>query len=340
MDVLTLAQELIRIPSLTEEELEMGNVLHEKLGSLGLTSHRQDVSERRFNLFATAGGKPRVVLCSHIDTVPPFLPPREDAEFLYGRGACDTKGIIAAMLAAAGKLMADGVRDFAVLMVVGEETDAAGAKHANQALADLGSEYIIVGEPTGSRFARASKGALTCIVNFKGVAAHSAYPERGDSAILKMADAIRLIHSRDWGEDPLLGSATVNVGVVRGGVKPNIIAGEAEMQMMFRTVGDPASITAELGTMLAPFDGGITKSWGNAPMFMKAPQNHPSTIVAFNTDIPYLTRLGAPILFGPGSILDAHGPDEKISKRDLLASVDVYYRLVRDILSGQVQWQS
>ena len=340
MDALKLAQELIRIPSVTEEEFEVGQFLYETLRSIGLSPLRQEVGPRRFNLFAAAGGRPRILLCSHIDTVPPFLDSSEDADHIYGRGACDTKGIIAAMVAAASRLRVEGVLEFAVLLVVGEETDSAGAKLANRELAAHGSEFVVVGEPTESKFARASKGALTCTVRFEGIAGHSAYPERGDSAIRKMAESIRLIYATEWGEDPGIGKATVNVGVVRGGVKPNIIAGEAEMQVMFRTAGDPATIEERLRGLVTPLQGRIMKSQGNPPMFMRAPEGYPTTVVAFNTDIPYLRNLGAPILFGPGSILDAHGANEKILKRDVVAAVEVYHRLVSDILSGRVRWQS
>lgn len=340
MDALKLARELIRIPSVTEEEFEVGQFLYETLRSIGLSPLRQEVGPRRFNLFAAAGGRPRILLCSHIDTVPPFLDSSEDADHIYGRGACDTKGIIAAMVAAASRLTAESVLEFAVLLVVGEETDSAGAKLANRELATLGSEFVVVGEPTESKFARASKGALTCTVRFEGIAGHSAYPERGDSAIRKMAEAIRLIYATEWGEDPGIGKATANVGVVRGGVKPNVIAGEAEMQVMFRTAGDPAIIEERLRGIVTPLQGRIMKSQGNPPMFMRAPEGYPTTVVAFNTDIPYLKNLGAPILFGPGSILDAHGANEKILKRDVVAAVEVYHRLVSDILSGRVRWQS
>lgn len=337
MDAITLARDLIRIPSPTDAEREIAQFLHEKLGAMGLRCERQEVAPERFNLFATAGGRPRVVLCTHLDTVPPFLAPFEDAEYLYGRGACDTKGIIAAMLVAAERLRTQGVRDFAVLLVVGEETDSAGAKQANRELGHLGSEFVVVGEPTESRFARASKGALTCTVAFDGIAAHSAYPEKGDSAIVKMATAIREIYATEWGSDEVLGQATVNVGVVRGGVKPNVIAGEAEAQMMFRTAGEPAAIEQRLRELLVRFNGRIVRSHGNPPMFMLAPPGAPSTVVAFNSDVPHLGNLGTPLLFGPGSILDAHGPAEKISKRELIASVDVYYQLVKDLISGKLE---
>ena len=182
--------------------------------------------------------------------MPPWFASREDETNVYGRGACDTKGVIAAMIAAGERLLADGIRDFAYLFVVGEETDSIGAKSANVAFRDLGSEYVLVGEPTGSKFARASKGALTCIVRFDGVAAHSAYPHLGDSAINKMVAAIAEINATDWGRDDDLGETTVNVGVVRGGEKPNIIPAKAECEMIFRLVTTPEDVRARLEPIL------------------------------------------------------------------------------------------
>ena len=196
-DPLRFARTLIDVPSPTESELAVAELLEAELTRLGFTTRRHDVSPTRFNLLALAGGCPRVVMNSHIDTVPPWFASREDDQFIYGRGACDTKGIIAAMIAAGERLKARGVTDFAFLFVVGEETDSAGAKTANIAFENIGSEYVVVGEPTESMFARASKGALTCTVRFEGIAGHSAYPERGDSAINRMVSAIAEINAHD-----------------------------------------------------------------------------------------------------------------------------------------------
>lgn len=328
IDPLALARQLIDIPSPTGEELSVGNHLFDELTRLGFTCQKQEAAPDRFNLLASAGGRPRVVLNTHIDTVPPWFVSSDDAEFIYGRGACDTKGIIAAMIAAAERLRADRIDSFALLLVVGEETDSIGAKSANVAFKDLGSDYVLVGEPTESKFARASKGALTAFVKFDGIAAHSAYPHLGDSAINKMVAAIAEINRADWGHDEILGKATVNVGVVKGGVKPNIIAAEAECQCMFRLVTTPEDVRARLEMIIGPHDGKITWTHGNPPQHMIVPEGADSTIVAFNTDVPHLGALGKPLLYGPGSILDAHGAHEKIGKKDLLNAVDVYYDTV------------
>src|SRR5436853_5844851 len=274
-DPLVLARRLIDIPSPTEQERDVGAFLRDELTRLGYNTRTQDVTADRFNLFAAAGGRPRVVLNSHIDTVPPWFAAREDNEFIYGRGACDTKGVIAAMIAAGEKLRVDGVNDFAYLFVVGEETDSIGAKSANEAFKDLGSEFVLVGEPTESKFARASKGALTAFVRFDGVAGHSAYPERGDSAINKMVAAIAEINITDWGRHDVLGHATVNVGVVRGGEKPNVIPGWAECEMIFRTVTDIELVREQLALLLAEHGGQITLARGNGPQFMIVPDGAP-----------------------------------------------------------------
>lgn len=329
IDPIALARQLIDIPSTTDNESPHAELLEGQLSRMGFTTRRQQVTPTRFNLYASASAEyPRVVLNSHLDTVPPWFASYEDEEFIYGRGACDTKGIIAAMLAAGERLHADGQRKFAFLFVVGEETDSIGAKSANEAFRDLGSEYVLVGEPTESQFARASKGAYTCFVRFDGVAAHSAYPERGESAINKMVGAIAEINRTQWGSHDVLGDATVNVGVVRGGEKPNIIAAQAECEMIFRTVSDPAEVRAKLVSLLERFGGMITVERGNPPQFMTVPPDAPSTVVAFNTDVPHLGNLGKPLLFGPGSILDAHGAKEKIGKADLLRAVQSYYDTV------------
>lgn len=335
IDPVRFARQLIDIPSTTDGEAAAGEFLERELTRLGFACRRQAVTESRFNVYASAGGRPRVILNSHIDTVPPWFASSEDGEYLYGRGACDTKGVYAAMIAAGERLLGRGIRDFAFLFVVGEETDSIGAKTANAAFAGLGSEFVVVGEPTESTFARASKGAFTCTVRFEGVAGHSAYPERGDSAISKLVRAVAEINAAGWGEHEVLGRATVNVGVIRGGVKPNVIAGEAEAEMIFRLVTDPEDIRARLETIIAPHGGRIVKSGGNPPQFMIVPAGAPSRVVAFNTDVPHLRGLGKPLLFGPGSILDAHGPQEKISKKELLAAVGTYEDMVLALLEGR-----
>ena len=331
-DPIRFARQFIDIPSPTEQERDAGDFLFKTLESLGYQCRRQEVADNRFNVYASTGARPRVVFNSHMDTVPPWFGSSEDGEYIYGRGACDTKGIIGAMLAAGERLRAKQISEFAFLFVVAEETDSIGAKAANVEFANIGSEYVIVGEPTESTFARASKGALTCFVRFDGVAGHSAYPERGDSAITKLVAAVAEINRTDWGSDDNLGKATVNVGVIRGGEKPNIIPGSAEADVFFRLVGDPEETRAKLESLLRNYDGHLLGSRGNLPQFMMVPEGAKSTVVSFNTDVPHLSALGKPLLFGPGSILDAHGERERIAKKELIVSIDTYERTVMSLL--------
>jgi acetylornithine deacetylase/succinyl-diaminopimelate desuccinylase-like protein len=228
---------------------------------------------------------------------------------------------MAAMICAAEALLGAGVDGFGLLLVVGEETDSIGAKRANEHFAGLGSEYVVVGEPTESTFVRASKGALTATIEFSGIAAHSAYPERGHSAIVKLAEAIRAISAFDWGESPLLGRATANVGVVRGGLKANIVPPAAELEMILRIVEPPDIVLKKLEELVSPFEGRIRRWQGNAPVPMVVPRGADSTVVAFNTDAPHLRNLGRPLLYGPGSIL---------------AAIGTYRALVPDLLDGKV----
>lgn len=336
IDTIRFARTLIDTPSPTGDEYDVAQILERALADLGFETRRHDAAANRFNLYASAGGTPRVVLNSHLDTVPPWFASSEDDEFVYGRGACDTKGIMAAMIAAGERLRQRGIDEFAYLFVVGEETDSIGAKTANEAFRDLGSEFVVVGEPTESTFARASKGALTCGIAFDGIAGHSAYPERGDSAITHMTAAITEINATDWGSDPLLGTTTVNVGVVRGGEKPNIIPASAECELIFRLVTTPDEVEERLAQLVSRHRGRITLSRGNPPQLMTVPAGQRSSVVSFNTDVPWLGNLGKPLLFGPGSILDAHSANEKISKRELLAAVSTYEEMVVSLLEGRI----
>ncbi|MFA6956381.1 MAG: M20/M25/M40 family metallo-hydrolase [Thermoanaerobaculia bacterium] len=336
IDPIKLARQLIDIPSPTDHERAVAEFLEPLLASIGFSVERHYVTDHRFNLLARTATQPRVVLCTHLDTVPPFIASSEDATHLFGRGACDTKGLMAAMLRAAEQLLLGGVDAFGMLLVVGEETDSIGAKRANEHFGNLGSEYVVVGEPTESRFVRASKGALTVTVAFRGIAAHSAYPERGDSAIVKLADAVKAISAHDWGEHPSLGRSTANVGVIRGGIKANIVPPAAELEMIFRIVEEPELVLRKLEALVAPLGGSVASWYGNAPVPMAVPRGVESTVVAFNTDAPHLRKLGKPLLFGPGSILDAHTDRERIAKADLLDAVETYRGLVVDLIEGKV----
>jgi acetylornithine deacetylase len=337
LDPLQIARRFIDIPSVTGEEAAMAAACADVLRTGGWNVRLDPVTADRANVVATLDA-PRLLLCSHLDTVPPFFPARQDGDWLYGRGACDTKGIIACMLAAAERLAQDGIRDVGLLFVVGEETDSIGAKHANAHLDLPGVRYTIVGEPTQSCFASAQKGGFKCTLRVRGRAAHSGYPEQGASALLALLDLLHAVRTADWGHDPTLGPGTANIGVLRAGLRANIVPDRAEAEIFVRVVDSVQAVRERFGAIVSrgALDVACREETSNEPQRLTTIPGLPQTVVAFNTDVPHLTRFGAPLLMGPGSILDAHGDQERISKREMLAAVDLYCQAVRRLRSGDV----
>ena len=239
VDVFRLTRELIDIPSVTGEEFEIGNSLGDLLNRLGFHVELQDIAPERSNVIATTGTFPRVVLSTHMDTVPPHIISSEDDEFIYGRGACDAKGIIAAQIGAAQKLRADGIDDIGLLFTVDEEVTSAGAKVANDHPAAASCEYLINGEPTDNQLALGTKGSLQVTIRTEGRAAHSAYPEQGDSAIEKLLDVLTDVRRIDWPTHELFGETTCNIGVLSGGTRANVIPSEAKTTLQFAWPRNP-----------------------------------------------------------------------------------------------------
>jgi acetylornithine deacetylase len=345
IDPIQLTKQLVDIESTTYHEAPAGEFLHPYLESLGWEVERQPVAQAdpaktpgggtgpRFNVYATRpGSSPAITFSTHMDTVPPFLGPcREDAENLYGRGTCDAKGIIATQIAAAELLREQGI-DVALLFVVGEERDSAGAKVANQT--PRGGRFLINGEPTDNRLAVASKGALRVELRAHGKAAHSAYPELGDSAIEKLLAALHEIQSLELPIVEGIGDSTLNIGLIQGGRAPNVIPDKAEAHLLIRLVDDGESTMAAIRHASAAH--GIDCAFTLKLPFiqMRAVPGFDTMVAKFTTDIPALTNWGEPFLLGPGSIHVAHTPDEKISKQELLDCVGLYVNLVKQIVSG------
>jgi acetylornithine deacetylase len=342
IDTIQLTKQLVDLESTTYHEGPAGESLAAFLASQGYAIERQPVAQpdvatnlsagtgERFNVYASVPGvTPDIVFSSHMDTVPPFLGPcREDAEFLYGRGTCDAKGIIAAQIAAAEKLIAAG-RRVALLFVVGEERDSAGAIVANQT--PKGSRFLINGEPTDNRLAIASKGCLRVELRARGKMAHSAYPELGDSAIDKLLAALRDIQALPLPVVEGIGDSTLNVGIIRGGVAPNVIADKAEAHLLIRLVSQPEQIMeAIVNAAAGRCDVHFTLKLPY--LQMRSIPGFDTMVAKFTTDIPSLTAWGEPFLLGPGSILVAHTPDEKIRKSELLECVDLYVKLANNLL--------
>lgn len=328
VDVVALAAELLAIPSTTRDEGAAVDFVARWLVARDWNVTVQEVTPGRGNVWASRKGG-GATLSTHLDTVPPYVPPRRESGRLYGRGACDAKGIAAAMMVAADRLVQAGEERVDLLFVVGEERGSDGARLANQLPAT--SKWLINGEPTESVLASGCKGAQRVIVRTTGREAHSAYAQLGESAITPMLQMLQELQQLKLPEDPILGPSTVNVGLIRGGTEANIVPGACEAEMMFRLVGD----VAEIKNILKPWAQGRAElEYGShipaqhfhtVPGFKTAP-------MAYTSDIPLLGNWGTPLLFGPGSIHVAHTPDEYIDEAELRSSVDAYVQLVTGLL--------
>lgn len=329
-DLFELTRALVDIESVTGHEHAAGVYLHDCLSKLAARSggrvERMEVESERFNVFAS-WGVPLVTLSTHMDTVPPFFPSREDGEFIWGRGSCDAKGIAAAMIGAAEKLLADGGANFGLLFVVGEERNSTGAMAA--ARTPRGSRYLINGEPTENKLAIASKGALRLELHARGRMAHSAYPELGDSAINALLDALEAVRRIPLPADPELGATTLNIGTISGGRAPNVIADEAKAEILVRLASEAPpvrdAIAAAVGSRAE-----LREVLAVPVIRFELVDGLATTVVSYTTDVPALCPAwGKPLLIGPGSIHLAHTAEERVPKRELSDAVEIYAGLVR-----------
>ena len=329
-DLIAFARALINIDSTTGREAEAGKWLAAELQGLGYAVVEQPLARGCANIVATIDA-PVVVFSTHYDCVPPFLPSRVENDRLYGRGACDAKGILAAQVAAAERLREKGERNVGLLFVAGEERGSDGAETANAA--PIGSRYLINGEPTDSRVASATRGVLRVNLEAEGKAAHSAAPERGVSAIDKLIDALVRLRTFDLPSDPHLGRTFYSVGLIEGGVAPNVISPRASAEILFRTVGEPEEILRILDD-LRPLVS-VQEVLRVPAVRLRTVPDMPSEVFPFTTDVPLLDRWGAPLLFGPGSFLVAHTSDEHVSIAELISAVATYERLAAACLAGR-----
>jgi acetylornithine deacetylase len=335
MDLFALTRALIDLDSTTGLEKPVVDYLFAHLSDFAARFNgrieRMRAAPGRDNLFLTFGD-PAVTLSTHMDTVPPYFSSSDGGEHILGRGACDAKGILAAMISSAEALLVSGTRNFALLFVVGEERDSAGAKAA--AASPRGSRFLINGEPTENRLALGSKGALRFEILARGKLAHSAYSELGHSAIHSLLDALAEIRSIPLPSDAILGQSTLNVGTIRGGRAPNVVADEARAEIMFRLVGDADALRTGVARAASMHKVEAREVLYNSAVHLRSLDGLPTTVVAFTTDIPTFNgSWGQPFLIGPGSIHDAHTADERISKKELSDAVEIYARMVRQLLA-------
>lgn len=333
LDPIALTRRLVDIESITGNEMAVSIALEGILRGLAErfdgTVERIPVEPQRDNLFCYFGS-PLVTLSTHMDTVPPFFASREDDEFIWGRGACDVKGIIAAMLCAGEKFLEAGRRDIAFLFVVGEERNSVGAYHAGRN--PRGSQFIVNGEPTENRLALGSKGALRLELTATGKMAHSAYPELGESAIEKLLDALERIRKIDLPWDKILGPSTLNIGLMSGGRAPNVIPDAAKAELLIRLVDDgEATVRAIRGACTNLCE--VKEVLRIPAVLLGAIDGFDTMVASYTTDIPaFQGAWGQPYLLGPGTIHVAHTSEERIPKRQLLDAVEIYQQMLRTLL--------
>ncbi len=340
VDPVELCRALVAMPSISNQEGALCHWVAERLGGEGWSVETQPVppdkdapaAPGRCNVLARpagASGPPGVVLTTHLDTVPPFIPLSEDDVHLYGRGTCDAKGIFASMWAAADRLRAEGVTRVALLGVVGEETDSLGAKMVGELVPK--ADWIVDGEPTEMRMADGAKGILSLRLRQRGTAGHSAYPERGVSAVHGLVRSLARLMEAELPSDPRFGDTTVNIGVLEGGIAPNVIAPAASAQVMIRLSAASDAVLEEVKRVVGP-EVELAVVSRSEPHEIHALSDHPREVVRFGSDVPYLSRIGKPLLVGPGSIHDAHTSGEKIRKDDLHRAAELYVEVTKALL--------
>lgn len=334
MDALALTRALVALETPTGSEAAATDFLADTLRHAGYQVVRQPVSQGRHNLYAFREA-PALVFSTHLDTVPPYIPLSEDADSIHGRGSCDAKGLAAAMIAAAERLAGRGERRIGLLFLVGEENGSDGARVAGE----LGPKgrYLINGEPTENRLSIGQKGSLRVDLTAQGRAAHSAYPEEGVSAIAALLDTIERIRRMPLPSDPLLGRSTLNLGLISGGVAPNVIPPAASAQLLIRTVEPTDPLKQAIRSLLT---AGVTVEFPIEMPFYKggiAPAGWETTVVSYASDLPFLSAWGEGYQLGPGTIRVAHTSQEHICKADLLRGVELYTRLATELLAGTVK---
>jgi len=329
VDVVSLARTLIDIESTTGQEGPVARVLAGYLRERGYSVLEQPVAGDRINVIA-AVGEPAVVFSTHFDCVPPFFPSRVEGGILHGRGACDAKGILAVQVAAAERLRAAGETRIGLVFVAGEERGSDGAKAANTIASQ--SKYLINGEPTELKLGLATRGCFRVRLTAHGKAAHSGYPELGESAIEKLVDVLITLRATEWPADPTLGRTHYTIGLIKGGVAPNVIPPHAEAEVFFRTVGAHDALRTSLHTAVAG-RADIDEILELPAVRLHTVPGFETEVFAYFSDVPFLSAWGTPLLVGPGTIHVAHTDHEHIAIADLERAVDLYASLATRLLA-------
>ncbi|KAA3660615.1 MAG: M20/M25/M40 family metallo-hydrolase [Calditrichaeota bacterium] len=329
MTIAAYLKKLINIPSITGEENKLCTELVQDLTALGFQTRLEPVAANRFNLHASVTGTPSILLSTHMDTVPPFIPASENDGKIFGRGANDAKGQIAAMIYAVKDLPENVRNQVGFLFVVGEETDSIGAKTAVKN--GISAQYVINGEPTDNVCVSGHKGIFIFDLQASGIAAHSGYPEAGESAIHTIVEQLHIMQNINWGTDDFFGEATMNIGTIEGGLAANVLAPSATARCFVRVVTSTDDVVHRLEAAKLP---GISYEIYNRaePVRLFVPENMPAKIVKYASDASRFAMVAKTMMLGPGSILNAHTKDEFVTISELEESVGIYQNLICSLI--------
>ena len=349
---------ILSVDSTSGKEAELADILAVELGAPGRKVEVFEVGDGTKNILVSWGA-PKVIFCTHLDTVPPYIPPVfEEEGVVRGRGSCDAKGQIFAMYEACKELEARGCTDFGLLLLAGEETGSFGAKafNADPALKDA---WLIVGEPTDNCIASAAKGSKSFEVTFAGRSCHSGYPENGESAVIHFNDFMNALRSIVFPTDPVLGETTWNVGKLVSDNPQNILSGMLTCRVYFRTTFESDQLVSNIMKNIAGEDAKLrfgkpraqdgsdlvakeVAPWQKAMSVKAFGGDLPSRFevlpgfevkpVSFGSDAPQLTCFRHKVLCGPGSILVAHRDEEHITLADVEKAVAQYVRMYEMIM--------
>ena len=324
-----LFRQILSFDSTTGRERALGEWLATHLETPSVETF--EVGDGTLNVLLKWGDEPRVVFCSHMDTVPPYIPPTFLADRVCGRGTCDAKGQLYAMYRACQRLAAAGRTGFALLIVSGEETGSWGAKAF--AKTPFRAPLLVVGEPTDNCMVSASKGTKRFNLTFTGRAFHSGYPEYGLSAVELFVDFMERLRAAGFPEDPALGATTWNVGQLCSDNPQNILSPELTCRIYFRTTFASDAKVVEWMRAQESDTLRVEEFGGDAPARYLTLPGFPAKSVAFGSDAPHLTNFAQKIICGPGSIAVAHRDDEFLALADLEQAITNYVSIFDKVCS-------
>ncbi|MEO8665846.1 MAG: M20/M25/M40 family metallo-hydrolase [Ignavibacteria bacterium] len=322
--------DIMSFNSTSGNEAELARHIFEKYKPAGAVPEIQEAGSGRLNVFFK-WGEPKIIFCSHLDTVPPYIPPSKDNDVVYGRGSCDAKGQLAYMFEACKELSAEGYKDIAMLMVSGEEDGSHGAKAADPGLKDC--KFMFIGEPTENKLISASKGNISINFTFKGKSCHSGYPHLGDNAIDRMSAFIKKLDAVDFGDDKVLGKTIYNIGMLESKNAHNVVPDLVTMKVFLRTTFVSHDKIVEHLKKLIDDQTEMKINYEHVPMNFFTVDGFETGIVSYGTDAPAFTSVKNKLLYGPGSIIDAHTSHEFIKIKDLYKAVSDVKEIYKKILN-------